>query len=84
MENQKVNYAQPIVIKVENNSDSVEKVVLFGSNKFSNKKNFGNKSCIVITELNGRNDYVALLEELKTKEFCGVKGRIQNFNNIIN
>lgn len=82
MEKQEINYAEPMVIQVENNSHSVEKVVLFGSNKFSNKKNYGNKSCIVVTEINGRNDYGALLEELKTKEFGGIKGRIQKWQNI--
>ena len=83
MENKKeINYSEPIVVQIENMSESVEKVILFGSNKYLKKKNYGNKSCIVITELNGRNDYGALLEELKTSVYSGLKSRISGYNNI--
>ena len=83
MENKKeINYSEPMVVQIENTSENIENVVLFGSNRYSKKKNYGNKKCIVITEINGRNDYGALLEELKTSDYGGVKTRITDFMNI--
>jgi hypothetical protein len=58
-----------ILIKIKNDSESIEDVVLFGSNRFSAKNNFGNNEHITITELNVRDDYGALLNELSYKNF---------------